>query len=226
MARKPSKTKYQNFDIQTITRDQIKNAEYNPRKIDPEAKLKLRNSLKDHGMQGTFVWNKRTGNLVSGHQRLEQLDSLEKQRNYEVLVSVIDVDEKEEATINVLMNNRNLMGTWDKDKLADLKLDLDLDFIDLGFDELDIDFLFDGDDRFSELFDTPEVEAEKEKIKQVRNSRGQAKEKLTENNKADFYSMIVFENQKAKEEFYKRISVPVYEDVLTVEQIERYFEEY
>ena len=33
--------------------------------------------------------------------------------------------------------------------------------------------------------------------------------------------MVVFESQKAKEEFYERISVPMYEDVITVEQIER-----
>lgn len=223
MPRKASKNNYQKFEVKTISRDQIKNAAYNPRKIDGNAKLKLRESLSDHGMLEPFLWNKRTGNLVSGHQRLEQLDTLEKQRNYQVVVSVIDVDEKEEATINVLMNNPSLQGEWDLDKLADMKLDFDIEFEDMGFDELDVDFLFEGDDRFSELFDTPEVEEEKEKIQQVRSSRGKAKEKLTENNKADFFSMIVFESEKEKQEFYKNINVPLYEDVLTLEQIERYF---
>lgn len=225
MAKPTTKSKYQNFKVKEIDRKEIKNAPYNPRKIDGNAKLKLRKSIEEHGMQGTFVWNERTGNLVSGHQRLEQLDCLENRENYRVLVTTVDVDEKEEATINVLMNNPALMGDWDIDKLADMKIDYEIDFIDMGFDDLDVDFLFEGDERFSELFDTPEVEQEKEKIQQVRRSRGQAKERLSEDNKADFYSMVVFESQKAKEEFYKRMSVPAYEDVLTVEQIERAFEQ-
>lgn len=225
MAKPTTKSKYQNFKVKEINRKDIKNAPYNPRKIDGNAKLKLRKSIEEHGMQGTFVWNERTGNLVSGHQRLEQLDCLENRENYKVLVTIVDVDEKEEATINVLMNNPALMGDWDIDKLADMKIDYEIDFIDMGFDDLDVDFLFEGDERFSELFDTPEVEQEKEKIQQVRRSRGQAKERLSEENKADFYSMLVFESQKAKEEFYKRMSVPAYEDVLTVEQLERAFKQ-
>lgn len=221
MPRQGSMTKYQNFKMKTVSRNEIKNAKYNPRRIDGNAKLKLREALERHGLVEPVVINERTGHLVGGHQRLEQLDTLENGRNYRLEVAVVDVDEKEEATINVLLNNPSLQGDWDIDKLADLKLDFGIEFEDMGFDELDVDFLFEGDDRFSELFDTPEVEAEKEKIQQVRSSRGKAKEKLTEGNKADFFSMIVFESDKAKEEFYRRINVPLYEDVITVEQLER-----
>lgn len=224
MPRKTPKSKFQNFTMDTVKRSDIKNADYNPRKIDGGAQLKLREGLEKHGLVQPIVWNKRTGNIVGGHQRLEQLDTLEKGKNYELDVAVVDVDAKEEATINVLLNNPSLQGDWDLDKLADIKIDYGIDFEDMGFDELDIDFLFEGDDRFSELFDTPEVEEEKMKIQQVRSSRGQAKERLTEENKADFYSMIVFESQKEKEAFYERICVPIYEDVITVEEIERYFD--
>lgn len=42
-----------------------------------------------------LVWNRRTGILVSGHQRLKALDALEGTEDYELTVSVIDVDDLE-----------------------------------------------------------------------------------------------------------------------------------
>ena len=92
-----AQSKYQKFTIATINRADIKNAEYNPRIMDKEAKKRLKAGLKKHGLVSTLTWNKRTGNLVGGHQRLEQLDALEKNKDYSLDVCVIDVDEAEEA---------------------------------------------------------------------------------------------------------------------------------
>ena len=54
----------------------IKTAKYNPRKDlqpgDPEYE-KLKASLQEFGVVDPLVWNKRTGNLVGGHQRLKVL---------------------------------------------------------------------------------------------------------------------------------------------------------
>lgn len=216
-----NKSKYQKYIIETINRSEIKNADYNPRFIDDRAKKKLKKALKEHGLIEPIIWNKKTGNLVGGHQRLEQLDSLEGNQNYDLDVSVIFVDEKEEAILNVQLNNPSMQGEWDLEKLADMKLDFNIDFEEFGFDPVEIDFMYDGDDRFTELFDPPEVEATKEQIAQVKEARDKGREAMKDLNNAGFYAMVVFNNEKEKETFYKRINVPVYEEVITVPQIER-----
>lgn len=217
-----NKSQYQKYIVETVHRSDIKNAEYNPRIIDDSAKKKLREALKEHGLIEPIIWNKLTGNLVGGHQRLEQLDALEGTYDYSLDVSVIAVDEREEAILNVQLNNPSMQGDWDIDKLAGMKLDFDIGFDEMGFDQLDVDFLFAGDDRFSELYDTPEVEASKEQIEMVREARGASREILAEENSANFYSMLIFRDEKEKKAFYKAINTPVYEEVLTLELIKRY----
>lgn len=220
--KKKTQNNYQKFVIESINRSEIKNAEYNPRRISEAAKLKLREALEKHGLVEPVVWNKKTGNLVGGHQRLEQLDALIGKSDYTLDVAAIYVDEREEAVINVQLNNPSMQGEWDTDKLADLAIDFDIAFDEFGFDDIDVDFLFDGDDRFSELFETPEVQDTKEKLDEIRDKRGAGKEILAEENSVNFYSMIVFEDEQERDEFYEKIGVPNYEEILTVEQIRRY----
>lgn len=216
-----NKTEYQRYVVETVKRSEIKNAPYNPRLIDEPAKEKLRSSLEEHGLVEPLVWNKKTGNLVGGHQRLEQLDLLEDGTDYELDVSVIFVDEREEAIINVQLNNPNLQGDWDVDLLADMKLDMGIDFEEMGFDQLDVDFLFDGDDRFSELFETPEIEEEKEKLEGIKERRELGEAVMREKNNANFYCTIIFKDENERAEFFKDISVPFSEEVVTVEQVKR-----
>ena len=87
-----------------------------------ETKKRLKDGLQKHGLVSTLTWNERTGNLVGDHQILEQLDSLERNKNYSLDVCVIDVDEKEEAILNVHLNNPSMQGDWDLDKLAEMNL--------------------------------------------------------------------------------------------------------
>lgn len=51
----------------------LKPAPYNPRVITEEAVSALQTSLGEFGDISGLVWNKRTGHLVAGHQRLEAL---------------------------------------------------------------------------------------------------------------------------------------------------------
>lgn len=214
-------SKYQKFTIQTINRADIKNAEYNPRIMDKEAKKRLKAGLKKHGLVSTLTWNKRTGNLVGGHQRLEQLDALEKNKDYSLDVCVIDVDEAEEAVLNVQLNNPSMQGDWDLDKLALITEDFGVGFEDMGFTPLDVDLMFDGDERFTQMFETPEAEEVKQGLAEVKEARKQGKERLEERNNINFYSVIVFESEEAKKEFYKKINVPIYEEYLTADKIYR-----
>ena len=134
---------YQSFMTMKIHRSEIQEAFYNPRKISDENRRKLKKAIKENGLVMPLVWNKRTGNCVSGHQRLSILDELNKTQDYQIEVAVIDVDEQKEVELNIFLNNQSAMGEWDTDLLIDLKETFpDLDFNnDLGFNDFDLDFI-------------------------------------------------------------------------------------
>lgn len=64
------------------------------------------------------MWNRRTGNLVGGHQRLSLLDELEGTDDYRLTVSRIDVDDAQERALNVVLNNPEAQGNYDMDLLG------------------------------------------------------------------------------------------------------------
>ena len=216
-----AKSKFQNFEMETINRRSIKNADYNPRYMGEKEKKKLRAALKENGLVSALTWNKRTGNLVGGHQRLEQLDALEKSDDYDLTVCVIDVDEKQEAKLNVQLNNPSMQGEWDLDKLAEMTDMFDISLDDMGFSEADATFMFDGDERFTELFETPEAADEKDKIKQLREKRERGKQEMEEDNLNMPMVTIVFEDHAARNEFMKEIHVEPHERYITVQQVRR-----
>ena len=114
-----------------IKRSQICLAEYNPRKITPEAKRKLKANLDKMGLMGGLVWNERTGNLVSGHQRIAILDADNKynpktlENDYDVFVTKVDLDERQEKEQNIFFNNQSAMGFFDEDKLHEVMKSVD-----------------------------------------------------------------------------------------------------
>lgn len=114
-----------------IKRSQISLAGYNPRKITPEAKRKLKENLTKMGLMGGLVWNERTGNLVSGHQRISLLDAdnkydpKTKENDYDVFVTKVNMDEKEEKAQNIFFNNQSAMGFFDEDKLHEIMVDIE-----------------------------------------------------------------------------------------------------
>ena len=214
-------SQFQNFETETIRRSQIHNAEYNPRIMDKDAKKHLRKSLQTSGLVSAPTWNRRTGNLVGGHQRVEQLDALEKSADYELTVCVIDVDEREEAKLNVQLNNPDSQGDWDLDKLAGMAEQFDLSLDDMGFSKLSGEMLFDGDERFTELFDTPEADTEKGKLRDIKEDRANMNARLKKENSVNWYTTIVFADEAEREAFHKAIHVPLSEQYVTKEQIYR-----
>ncbi len=106
------------MNIQKIKIDKINPAAYNPRKDlqpgDPEYK-KLKRSIDTFGYVEPLVWNKRTGNLVGGHQRFKIL--VEKGVK-EVEVSVVNLDDEKERALNLALNK--IQGRWDNEKLGHL----------------------------------------------------------------------------------------------------------
>lgn len=216
-----NKSKYQKYIVETINRADIKNADYNPRLIDDENKKALKKALKKHGLVEAIVWNRRTGNLVGGHQRLQALDTLEKNQDYSLDVCVVDVDQREEAVLNVQLNNPSLQGDWDLNRLEEMVTDFDISFDDMGFSEDDIDFMFDGDDKYTEMFETEETEATKNAISDVKEARQEMRDKYADKNNIEFYAVLVFKDKEEKKEFYKKISLPIYEEYLTTDILKR-----
>ncbi len=211
-------SKYQKGEERYILRSQIKEAPYNPRVIGEGAEKRLRKMIKNMGLLGTLIWNERSGNLVSGHQRLKALDALEgypaKKPDYDVRVTAVDLSDREEKEANVFMNNPSTQGEWDYEKLGGLMLDDGIGADAMGFTEADIAVMFGGDARFDALFnapDTEEVAATKEKIRDVREHRAASTEKMREEQSAEFFFTVVCQNEKAKGDLLRHFGFPTHE---------------
>ena len=140
--RAPELSKYIKSESIEVRRSEIKLAAYNPRKISADARKSLKRGIKEFGLVGGIIVNRRTGmTLVSGHQRLDVMDELQKypENDYILRVDVIDVDERQEKTLNILMNNPNSQGSWDMDALA--KLVPDIDYKAAGLNDADLSLI-------------------------------------------------------------------------------------
>lgn len=135
-------SKYIKSQLVELNRSSIHLASYNPRKLSDESRKTLKRGIKKFGLVGGIVVNKRTGlTVVSGHQRLSVMDELQKfpDNDYRIRVDVIDVDEKQEKELNILMNNPNAQGTWDFDALA--RIVPDIDYKDAGLTDADLNMI-------------------------------------------------------------------------------------
>lgn len=90
----------------------LKPADYNPRKISESALKGLSVSLLKFGNVQPIVFNKKTKNVVGGHQRLK---ILQKQGINEVDVVEVNLTEKEEKTLNLTLNNPHITGDFTSD---------------------------------------------------------------------------------------------------------------
>jgi ParB-like chromosome segregation protein Spo0J len=63
-------------------------APYNPRAISPEALAGLRGSVERFGLVEPVVWNRRTGRVVGGHQRLKVLQQMGETETQVVVVDL------------------------------------------------------------------------------------------------------------------------------------------
>lgn len=83
-------------EIKDIPISELKQSKYNPRKNlkpgDTEYE-KLKNSILNFGYVEPVIWNKRSGNIVGGHQRAKVMQDL----GYESITCiVVDLDDLQE----------------------------------------------------------------------------------------------------------------------------------
>lgn len=130
------------MEIQMLKISEINPAKYNPRKDLQPGDLeyeKLRKSLTEFDLVEPLIWNKRTGNLIGGHQRLKILKELGIEK---VEVSVVDLSEVKEKALNLALNK--IQGEWDFPRLKDLLEEIDVGDFDIemtGFDLKEIEDL-------------------------------------------------------------------------------------
>lgn len=122
--------------IEEVRLDSIKLSDYNPRTISDEALAGLRESLEKFGLVDLLIINKRTGRIISGHQRFRilQSDGIET-----VKAIVVDLDEAEEQMMNITLNNQQIAGIWTKaliPLLEKLRKETPDDYLKLRLDAL------------------------------------------------------------------------------------------
>ncbi len=106
------------MEVVKMNIDKLRPADYNPRKdLKPGDKEyeNIKKSIEKFGYVEPITWNKRTGNIVGGHQRVKVLKEL---GHTEIDAVIIDIDEMEEKALNVALNK--ISGAWDDEKLKDL----------------------------------------------------------------------------------------------------------
>lgn len=129
------KEEVDNLQIENIDISKLNPAKYNPRKDLKPGDIeyeKLKRSIDEFGYVEPIIWNKRTGNIVGGHQRYKILKNMGLS---EVECVVLDLDSNKEKALNVALNK--IGGKFDIPLLTDLLKDLndsDFDATFTGFD--------------------------------------------------------------------------------------------
>lgn len=114
----------------------------------------MKDNIKRVGLLGGIVWNRTTGNIVSGHQRVTILDEINNysdgKNDYEINVEVVELSEKEEKEQNLFMNNKNVQGEFDENILKTILTDID--YSNAGFSDFDLDMLGIGEVKVDEVY--------------------------------------------------------------------------
>ncbi|RXF36022.1 chromosome partitioning protein ParB [Enterococcus faecalis] len=140
------------MNIEKMKLSELRPAEYNPRvelKPGMEEYEKLKQSILEFGFVDPPIFNKRTGNLVGGHQRVTVAKDL---GIGEIEVSIVDLPIEKEKALNIALNK--ISGQWDEDKLVELLEELNTDELPLtGFNQEELDDLLSNLDEIETLAD-------------------------------------------------------------------------
>ncbi len=156
------------MEIQKIPAARLNPAAYNPRvdlKPGDKEYEKLKRSINEFGYVEPVIWNRQTGNVVGGHQRLKVLMDL---GQTEIDCVVVDLDLAREKALNIALNK--IQGDWDEDKLAAIMADFDAEAFDVsltGFDANEVDALLNRFYSHEAEEDDFDAGAEKKKIQET-----------------------------------------------------------
>ena len=114
------------MELKKIKLNELKPAEYNPRRINDEEYIKLSNSLNEFGLVDPIIVNLKNNHIIGGHQRYNVLMKEDDAAEYNLLVlgdiGWVFLDEdlevrssEHEMALNVALNK--ISGEWDLNKL-------------------------------------------------------------------------------------------------------------
>lgn len=242
---------FSHSEPEELLRSQIRFADYNPRKISEDGRRQLKRSIKQYGVVGGIIVNRATGyTLVGGHQKVSVLDELNRynpdtqENDYTLRVELVDVDEKTEKEMNIVLNNPNVGGEWDYDKLRQIVPDIDYKSAGLTEEDLNLigcDFLLQTEqenDMASELESmmqpvTARREAEKAaraeeraaRVEHMKDVKRQVRDQAIDRaEQMDAYVILSFDTFKAKAAFCERFGYDPYEKFIKGEVFENQVE--
>jgi len=173
----------------------------------------IRKNFRRVGLLGGIVVNKRTMNIVSGHQRLRALDQLEKKADYLIRVEMIDVDEKTEIEQNIFMNSHSVQGEFEMDMLKAILPGIDysnagLTDIDMTLIGADVDNSADVLTMTDDFADMDEYNAKKQSVKDMKKQiREDIDDKFEE---GDPLLVLSFDSFESKASFMRRFDMDQY----------------
>jgi hypothetical protein len=186
------------YEIVEIPRSKLKNAPYNPRILTEQAKRKLKEGIRKHGILAPITWNARSGNIVSGHRRVEVMDALYGSKDYTLRVAKVELSDVHEREANILMNNALAQGEFDLEKLCDVLHTPDLDLTGAGFDVADVYKIFGDDPNQMEASHLNEMMG---KLREVEAQYKNVVKKSKERDSTDYYCVVVFRNREHRKQF-------------------------
>lgn len=98
--------------IKSIKVSDLKKSPYNPRTISFAEKEGLKYSINKFGLVQPIIYNKQTGNVVGGNQRL---DILKEQGVEETEVVEVDLNLNQEKELNIALNSTTIQGRFSDD---------------------------------------------------------------------------------------------------------------
>ncbi len=168
---------------------------------------KLRDGIKRDGLVQPIVWNRSTGNIVGGHQRIAALDQLEKTQDYELDVAVVDMSLEKEKQINVRLNNPSVMGNWDLGLLESLLSEHSDNAAVMGFDKIDLEWMFDQAP-FTNDQEGDTAKDARSSIEAIKARKIEARGEMAERDREDFYLVVVFDSAAQMNGFLDAIKCP------------------
>lgn len=149
----------------------LKGADYNPRRISPEGEKRLKKSLETFGDISGIVFNLKTGRLVSGHQRVTALkkagaklvkNKIVDKNGNEYPVRLVKWDENTEKAANLAANSPHIGGEF-TEEVVELTNELQMNAPDL-WDELEL-FLIEAEEELEE--EEKQVEKDEEVFEEM-----------------------------------------------------------
>lgn len=154
------------YSIVYISAQELRPADYNPRKWDEAAAKQLTESIKRFGLIDPIIVNgasKRKNIVIGGHFRLEVGKRLGIEKVPVVYVNIPNLQKEKELNLRL---NRNT-GEWDFELLKSFNVEL---LLDVGFDDSDLSHIW--DENLGVENDDFDVKKEIEKIKEPKSKLG------------------------------------------------------